>query len=85
MGCALSEGRAQGIYSGGDEAVPWGFQDGSMGKASACNVGDAGLVPGLGRPPGEGNDYLLQYSLQENPMDRRVWETTVHGVPKSWT
>ena len=52
MGCD-SEGRAQGRYSGGDEAVPWGFQDGSVGKASACNVGDAGLVPGLGRPPGE--------------------------------
>ena len=41
----------------------------SYGKASACNVGDLGSIPGLGRSPGEGNDNPLQYTCQENPMD----------------
>ena len=45
------------------------FPCGSAGKESACNVGDLGLIPGLGRSPGEGNNYPLQYSRQENPMD----------------
>ena len=47
--------------------------NGSVGKESACNagdIGDAGLIPGLGRAPGEGNSNLLQYSCLENPMDR---------------
>ena len=43
---------------------------GSEGKASACNVGDLGPIPGLGRSPGEGNGNPLQYSCLENPMDR---------------
>ena len=43
---------------------------GSKGKESACNAGDPGSVPGLGRSPGEGNDNPLQYSCMENPMDR---------------
>ena len=42
----------------------------SVGKESACNVGDLGLIPGLGRSPGEGNDKPLQYSCLENPMNR---------------
>ena len=46
-----------------------GFPGGSDGKEFACNAGDLGLIPGLGRPPGEGNGYLLQYSCLENPMD----------------
>ena len=46
-----------------------GFPGGSDGKESACNVGDLGLIPGLGRFPGEGNDYPLQYSGLENPRD----------------
>ena len=54
---------------------------GSDGKESACNAGD----PGLGRSPGEGNGYLLQYSYLENSIDRGAWWTTVHGVTKSWT
>ena len=41
-----------------------------MVKASACNVGDLGLIPGLGRPTGEGNGNPLQYSCLENSMDR---------------
>ena len=46
-----------------------GFPGGSDGKASACNAGDPGLIPGLGRSPGEGNGNPLQYSCLENPMD----------------
>ena len=45
------------------------FLCGSAGKESACNVGYLGLIPGLGRSPGEGNSYLLQYSGLENSMD----------------
>ena len=48
----------------------WGFLDGSDGKASAYNVGDPGLIPGLGRSSGEGNGKPLQHSRLENPMDR---------------
>ena len=62
-----------------------GFPDGSDGKESACNVGDPGLIPWLGRSPGEGNGYLLQYSCLENSMDRGAWKATVHGVAKSLT
>ena len=57
-----------------------GFPHHSVGKESACNVGDLGLIPGLGRFPREGNDYLLQYSGLENSMD-----CIVRGVAKSWT
>ena len=39
-------------------------------KNPACSAGDVGLIPGLGRSPGEGNDNLLQYSFLENSMDR---------------
>ena len=46
------------------------FPGGSDGKESACNVRDLGSFPGLGRPPGEGNGNLLQYSCLENSMDR---------------
>ena len=54
-----------------------GFPCGSAGKESTCNVGDLGLIPGLGRSPGEGKGYPLQYSGLENSMD--------YGVTKSWT
>ena len=57
-----------------------GFPGGSSGKESACNVGDLGSIPGLGRSPGEGNGYPLQYSGLENSMD-----CIVHGVTKSRT
>ena len=62
-----------------------GFPGGSESKESACNAGDPGLIPGLGRSPGEGNDNLLQYSCLENPMDRGAWWATVHEVAKSRT
>ena len=47
--------------------VVWGFPHSSVGKESACNAGDLGLIPGLGRSPGEGNGNPLQYSCLENP------------------
>ena len=62
-----------------------GFPDGSDGKASACNAGDPGLIPGSGRSSGEGNGNPLQYSCLENPMDGGAWQATVHGVTKSRT
>ena len=57
-----------------------GFPSGSTGKESACNAGDLGLIPGLGKPPGEGKGYPLQYSGLENSTD-----CIVHGVAKSRT
>ena len=62
-----------------------GFPGGSDGKESACNAGDLGLIPGLGRSPGEGNGNPLQYSCLENSTDRGVWQVTVHGPTQSWT
>ena len=61
------------------------FPGGSDGKASACNAGDLGLIPGLGRFPGEGNGNPLQYSCLENPMDGGTGYATVHGVARSQT
>ena len=61
------------------------FPGGSDGKESARNVGDLGLIPGLGRSPGEGNGKPLQYCRLENPMNRKAWQATVHGVAKSRT
>ena len=54
-------------------------------KESACNVGDPGLIPGLGRSPGEGHGSPLQYSCLENSMDRGAWRGRVHGLTKSGT
>ena len=53
-----------------------GFPGGSEGKASACNVGDQGLIHELGRSPGEGNGNPLQYSCLENPKDGGAWWAT---------
>ena len=50
-----------------------GFPDSSVGKESACNVGDLSLIPGWGRSPGEENGYPLQYSCLETSMDRGAW------------
>jgi len=61
------------------------FPGGSDGKESACNVGDSGLIPTLGRSPGEENGNPPQYSCLENPMDGGAWQGTVHGVAKSGT
>ena len=50
-----------------------------------AQLGDSGLIPGLGNSSGEGNGNPLQYFCLENPMDRGAWGPTVHGVTKSWT
>ena len=55
---------------------------GFPGGSDACNAGDLGLIPGLGRSPGEGNGYPLQW---ENSMDREAWWSTVHGRKESDT
>ena len=54
-------------------------------KNLPCNEEDLGLIPGLGRSPGEGNGALLQYSCLGNPMDGGAWQATVRGVSKSRT
>ena len=58
------------------------FPGGSDSKESACNAGDLGLIPELGRSPGDRHGNPLQYSCLENPMERRAWQATVHGVTK---
>ena len=60
-----------------------GFPRGSDGKESAYDAGDLGSIPELGRSPGEGNGNPLQYSCQDNPIDRGTWQTAIHGVAKS--
>ena len=65
-------------------ALP-GFLGGSDSQESACSAGDSDSISGSERSPGEGNDYLLQYSCLENSMDRGTWWATVHGVTKSQT
>ena len=59
-----------------------GFPGGSVVKNLPANAGDAGSVPGLGRPPGEGNGTPLQYSCLGNSMDREAWQAIAHGVAK---
>ena len=56
---------------------------GSDGKESAHSAEDLGLIPGLGRSPGEGNGNPLQDSCLKNPMDRTAWQAIVHGTAKS--
>ena len=62
-----------------------GFPGASDGKESACNAGDLGLIPGLGRSPGGGCGNPLWYSCLENPMYRGAWWATVQGVMKNQT
>ena len=58
---------------------------GSVVKNLPASAGDAGLIPGSERSPGEENGNLLQYSCLGNPMDRGAWQAAVHGVAKSGT
>ena len=60
----------------------WGFPGGSAAKTPPDNAGDAGLIPGLGRSPGEGNGNPLQYSCLGNPVDSGARQATVRGVAK---
>ena len=62
-----------------------GFPGGLDGKESACNLGDPGLISGLGRCPGRGHGNPLWYSCLENSMDRGTWWATVQGVAKNQT
>ena len=62
-----------------------GIPGGSVGKESACNVGDLGSIPGSGRSPGGGHGHPLQYSCLENATDRGAWWAAIHGVTKSRT
>ena len=62
------------------ETKVMGFPHSSVGKSSACNAGDPGSIPGLGRSPGEENGSPLQYSCLENPMDKGDWQATVHRI-----
>ena len=62
-----------------------GFSSGSDGKESACSAGDLGSTPELGRSSGGGHGYPLQYSCQENSMDRGGWGATVQRVTQSRT
>ena len=62
-----------------------GFPGSLAGKEAACNASCIGSISELGRSPGEGNGYPLQYSGLENSMDRGAWQATAHGVAKSQT
>ena len=57
-----------------------GFPCSLVSKESACNAGDLGSIPGLGRSPGKGSGNPIQYSCLENPKDRGAWRATVYGV-----
>ena len=61
----------------------FGFPGGSVVKNMLVNAGVVDLISGSGRSPGEGSDNLFQHSCLENPMDRRAWWATLHGVAKS--
>ena len=66
--------------------IPYrGFSGSSVVKNPLANGGNEGLIPCLGRSPGDRNGYLLQYSCLENPMDGGAWWATAHGVAKSRT
>ena len=60
--------------------IRFGLSKRLSGKESACNAGDTGSIPGLGKSSGEGNGYPLQYSCLENPVDRGAWQVAVHRV-----
>ena len=62
----------------------WDFPDGSDGKESACNMGDLGSIPGLGRSPEEQHGNPLQFTSLENPMDRGAWPALIHFQSQSF-
>ena len=72
------------LMSGRIISTIWGkgSPGGSVSEESIYNVGDLGLIPGLGRSPGGGNGNPLQYSCLKNPMDRGTQRAAVHGVSK---
>ena len=78
--------KTQGIYTIFYSNCKWsmGFPGDSMVK-TACNAGDAGLIPGSGSSPGGGHGKPLQYSCLENHVNRGTWQATFHGVTQSQT
>ena len=85
LGWALYGRNSAGKYSSGAFLVAQMVLKKIFFKSSACNIGDLGSIPGLGRSPGGGNGNPLQYSCLRNPRDRGAWWATVHGVTKSQT
>ena len=79
----MSKVRPRNLYL--NEQITKQILHSSVGKASACNVGGLGSIPGSGRSSGEGNGNPLQYSCLENSMDRGAWPATVHGIADSRT
>ena len=77
MDCSLPGSSVHGIFQA--RVLEWGA------ISFSSNAGDLGSIPGSGRSPGKGIDNLLQYSCQENPMDREASLAIVHGIAKSWT
>ena len=80
----LCESQRENTFHASVKRLP----DGSAGKESACSAGDtgdAGLIPGSGRPPGGGNGNPVQYSCLKNSMNRGAWWTTIQRIAKSWT
>ena len=67
------------------DASNMGFPGGSDGKESACDAGDLGSIPGLGRSSGGGHGNPFQYSCLENFMDREAWQASVHKVVQGRT
>ena len=80
----LCLGQPPTVENLGSPKCQYGFPGGSDGEESVCDAGASGLIPGLGKSPGEANGYPLQYFL-ENPMDRGAWQATINGVAKSRT
>ena len=74
-----------GMSNGWSLSSITGIPGSSVEKKPPASEGDAGLIPGLGRSPGEGNGNPLRYSCLGNPKDRGAWRTTIHGVAKSRT
>ena len=79
--CCIARGVQLGAHGDPEGWDGWMFQEGG----DICINIDPGLIPELGRSPGEWNGYPLQYCCLENSMDRGAWQAAVHGVAKSWT
>ena len=84
QGCWAEEATAGVTRTGASYAVKLGFPGGSLGENLPAKQETQGVMPGLGRSPGEGNGNPLKYSCLENPTDRGAWWAIEHGVAKSW-
>ena len=85
LGNSVMTASSKGNHEKGCNILSIGLPRWLSGQESACQAGDAGLIPGLGRSPGEENGYPLHHSCLENSKGRRNWWATVHrGISKSW-